>query len=99
MLILLIRNGLYGSGSVAEKRIVLSKADSQKRSSITICSICKQEVGKGLTHPSSCSIASSSTNISNQVLRLPSKQQDQLVSNVLNEKASHELGKGGSTRT
>ena len=35
-----------------------------KRSSLTICSKCKQEIGKGISHPKNCTVASSSLNIS-----------------------------------
>ena len=69
--------------------------NSSKKKSVTrICSRCKKEIGKGLPH-STCTIASSSVNISSQVLELPSKQQEQVVSKLLSRKATHELGKGG----
>ena len=45
------------------------KTSGNKRSSIKICDICKQEVGKGINHPKNCTMASSSLNIVKQASR------------------------------
>ena len=95
-IIISVENGLYGSlpnsSTTTPTKVI---GESNKRRSITICENCKQEVGKGLSHPKNCTIAKASTNLAKHALNLPSKQQDQVVSKLLNEKATNELGKGG----
>lgn len=88
-------NGLHAVLTPSLVNTPPNDTGDNKRRSITICSICKQEVGKGLNHPKNCSTASASTNLSQQALDLPTKQKDQVVSILLNDKATNELGKGG----
>ena len=90
-IIISVENGLYGSlpnsSTTTPTKVI---GESNKRRSITICENCKQEVGKGLSHPKNCTIAKASTNLAKHALNLPSKQQEQVVSKLLNEKATHE---------
>ena len=72
--------------SIEKKQLVKSK------SSVTLCSTCKQEIGKGIKH--NCS--SSSNNLVAQVQNLPERQKDQIITSLLNQKASSITGKEGS---
>ena len=84
-------NGLNGASSDNCLHPQDVKKD-EKRSSIQICNVCRQQVGKGLYH--ACTIASSSTNIVQQVLQLPAIQQEQVVSGILSEKAKESTESG-----
>lgn len=71
----------------------VQEPDNKKRSFLSICTNCKQEVGKGIPHPKKCSIASTSTNLVKQASNLPDKQKDQIISGMLNAKAAEMTGK------
>ena len=63
-----------------------------KRASLTICSICKQSIGKGITHQ--CSIASGSSNLVQHAETLPSTQQEQIASFIVSQKAGSVCSSG-----
>ena len=71
-----IGNGLNGSSP--DNSLPNSSEGKAKRPSISICATCRLEIGKGINH--TCTIASSSNNVVQQVLELPEKQRDQVVS-------------------
>ena len=75
------------SGSNSEVTTQTKDNTSNKRSSITICDKCKQEVGKGIDHDIECSVTSAPDNIAENVLQLPNTQQEQIISKLLAVKA------------
>ena len=59
--------------------------DKENRKTVTICEVCKQETGCGISH--SCSVANSSTNVVSQVLTLPNMQEKTLILSTKGSKA------------
>ena len=89
---------MFGVAAAASSNIPqidsnIVKKKSEERKSVTICSKCHQIRGKGISHPNICTIVSSSNNIAGQVCKLPDQQQEQVVSNLLFNKASKQTGK------
>ena len=78
--------GLYGSSELVDQ-LPNKTPPKKKRSSLTICSICKQEIGSGINHH--CSMSQSSDHIVEHVLTLPDKQQDQIITALIKTKANH----------
>ena len=76
-----------------EKQKKGPKTSKAKRSSLTICSICKQTIGKGITHK--CSVASASCNLVSHAETLPEKQQEQVASTIIFKKAEQVTGRIG----
>lgn len=83
-------NGLYGAqSSRPDLSPPGSSSEKQKRaSSLTICNRCRQVIGKGISHPQNCKVASSSVNIYQQVKELPERQQEQVATQIIYEKAA-----------
>ena len=63
-----------------------------KRASLTICSTCKQSIGKGITHK--CTIASGSSNLVEHAQSLPATQQEQIASFIVSQKAGSVCSSG-----
>ena len=81
--------GLYGSADVA---VLPNKEPVKKaRTSITVCEKCRQEIGLGIGH--NCKIACSSTNMVDQVTYLPVKQQEQVISSLLDKRIEGDRSK------
>ena len=76
--------GLFGSSHIDK---LPSKMDKENRKTVTICEVCKQETGRGISH--TCSVANSSTNVVSHVLTLPNTQQEQVITSLLKIK-THE---------
>ena len=74
--------GLYGSADVAG--LPNKEPVKKARTSITVCEKCRQEIGLGIGH--NCKIACSSTNIVDQVTSLPVKQQEQVISSLIDKR-------------
>ena len=74
--------GLFASDDKAQ--LPNQELIKKKRTSIKICSNCKQEVGVGLNHK--CSVAQASVNIVEHAKTTPAKQQDQDITTLLKNK-------------
>ena len=80
--------GLVGAST--SNTLPQSAKVKERRPSKQMCTVCKQEIGKGISHI--CTQSSSSNNVVEQVLQLPEVQQGQIVSALLKEKAKEQLG-------
>ena len=87
-------NGMFGY--LESNRLESKHLEKKKRSSLTICSTCRQEIGQGINHPNPCTVASASSNISEQIIdTLPEKQQEQVLSKLVLNKAKTLVGNSG----
>ena len=83
-----VHHGLYGASS--SNKLPSTRTDIDKKSFVKICPDCKQEVGRGISH--SCTVASSSQNVVDLALDLPTKQQEQVISSLIATKAKEKEG-------
>lgn len=86
-------SGLIGSSDLS--KLPPKMPESKKRSSLSICSKCKQETGPGLKHQ--CTVAQSSCNIVDQVLTMPEKQQEQVITSLLKTKIQNAACEGSDS--
>ena len=75
--------GLVASSNISQ--LPNKEPPKKKKTSLSICAECKQEIGRGISHV--CSIAESSAHIVDHVNTLPGTQQEQVITSLLKEKA------------
>ena len=80
--------GLFGASSI--NKLPDKEPEKKKRTSLTICVDCKQEIGKGIGH--TCSIPTSSSNVVQHVMTLPNTQQEQVITSLLKNKIEESSG-------
>ena len=87
-------SGLFGSADL--EKLPDKEPQKKKKTSLTICNSCKQEIGKGINH--TCTIASSSNNIVAHTNSIPSTQQEQVITSMIKSKIE-ECGAEGNKVT
>ena len=78
-----------GTGLLAsEDNTLATEQVKEKRISLTICRICKQETGVGIPHK--CTPTKAAINLAKYASDLPEKNRDQVISNLIKEKAGNQ---------